>query len=236
MFDDSSAPVADDAHQAPAWVGELLRSLPQDDPPIPDDVASRLDAVLATLAATRAAASPLDTPRTLGTSATADSGVGGGATVVPIESATGRRRTNNKRSPLGWIGGLAAAALVVVGGTAIVHNLGQPDTSGPTASGIGLSPGTASITPRYVASGTSYTSKSLPAQVHTLLTRAGDPREWLAHHPSRHVRVNPAHSLKPGPDCKPSRWNRPSRREHQAHPGLPDGSGGLCERTAAGRG
>jgi hypothetical protein len=169
-----STPLGDETDQAPAWLGELLRSLPDDDPPIPHDVAARLDAVLATLAAGRAAGGLPGALRTGGTAAAGDGD--GGATVVPIESAAGPRRTNNqrKRSPLGWVGGLAAAALVVVGGTAIVHNMGANSTVGPsTAGGLVLPPGTASVTPKYVASGTGYTQKALPDQVRVLLTRAG---------------------------------------------------------------
>ena len=65
-----------DGPEAPAWVAELLAGLAADDPPIPEDVAARLDAVLATLgpadlqsadeAAPRALDDPADGQRAAG--------------------------------------------------------------------------------------------------------------------------------------------------------------------------
>lgn len=118
-----------------AFVSGLLGSLRRDDPPMPDDVLRRLDAVLAEERRT-------GTPAlvALPGGGSDDAGSGGGATVLPdnvsvLPTAAARRGPTSRSFRV--LGGLAAAAVLVVGGSVVIRGGGgigsSSDSSGGTA-------------------------------------------------------------------------------------------------------
>jgi hypothetical protein len=155
-----------------ADVRALLAFLRDEPMEMPADVAARLDAVIAeerrTSAAAAAAAMPLD-DRTE-TSATRLAPV----TVLPVAT----RRGPSMRA-FTVVGGIAAAALVVVGGLNLLGGLGS-STSRDSASTAGAASSAPSAAPsdgvaaegsggtRLTASGATYTAKTLSAQAATL--------------------------------------------------------------------
>lgn len=168
-----------DGPEAPAWVAELLAGLPADDPQIPDDVASRLDAVLATLAA-----SPGPAPAAGGDAAGAAPGAGddadpatGPATVVPIGASGGSRHRGGRPNP--WahrllLGGVAAAAVVVLGGLGFVAVQRGSTTHPSDGIVVADSAGSPAQPPAaYVSSGLAYTSANLVPTARELLVATG---------------------------------------------------------------
>lgn len=178
---DPDAPYA--GPEAPAWVAELLAGLPADDPPIPEDVAVRLDAVLAQLAE-----STTTDPGTSGTGHATPypDGVAdatGTSNVVALSSATARHSARANPWPHRLLlGGVAAVAVVALGGlsTLAVLRGSSPSADGQVAAASGA--GASAPDTRYVASGASYTSANLAATTGALLRADG---QAVAPGPSR---------------------------------------------------
>lgn len=153
-----------------AFVSGLLGSLRRDDPPMPDDVIRRLDAVLAEERRTGAPVLGVipgggegdDAPRSLPDN----------VTVLPTPA---ERRGPSMKS-FRVLGGLAAAAVVVVGGVTILNNNGGQGSGGAAA------PALASIQD----SGTAYSANTFPDQALRLADQAdakGAPQEGGAESP-----------------------------------------------------
>lgn len=168
--------IADQLPPAPPWLAELLASLPADDPPIPEHVAARLDAALAVLTPGR----PVTTPG-------AGSGSGSAredstttdttATVVPLAAGSRHRDRAGGRSRLGHrllLGGVAAAAVVVLGGLGTVAVLrGEQPAGGPATTAGNSSVGPASTAPTaYLASAQDFTPANLATGARALLAHA----------------------------------------------------------------
>lgn len=167
---DTEGPEATDEQDV--FVRGLLASLRADDPAIPDHVAARLDAVLAE--ERRTAPVPLGTARAL-TDAEDASGTGSAtdldsfAPVTVLPTRSGGPSTRSFRVVLG----LAAAAVVVVGGSALaLQNLGSNGTSTSAGSLAAELDDSGRTVAR--SSGTAYTSTSLAAQAGALVLAARD--------------------------------------------------------------
>lgn len=158
--------------EAPDWVRELLAGLPTDDPTIPDDVASRLEATLRELAAPAreqllaGSGTPLADPAEEARPAAA-------ANVVPLAGASRHASRANPWPHRLLLGGVAAAAVILFGGlgTLVVLRGGTPSAAdanvaagAPADAGSAPAPAT-----RFVASGASYTAENLAATTDTLL-------------------------------------------------------------------
>jgi len=144
-----------------AFVSGLLGSLRRDDPPMPDDVIRRLDAVLAEERRTGAPVLGV-IPGDGGADADeTPSSLPGNVTVLPTAA---ERRGPSMRS-FRVLGGLAAAAVVVVGGATVINNggLGGSSTSGG-------SPVAASITD----TGTAYSANTFADQATRLADQADE--------------------------------------------------------------
>ena len=157
---DTPGPEATPAQEA--FVTGLLASLRADDPPMPDDVIRRLDGVLAQERLTRPPG-PLVGPTT-GTSdaeGAAPAPLPDNVTVLPTGAA--RRSSPTTR----WLGGLAAAAVLVLGGVVVTQSgllggAGNGSTSADTAAPVAAMRST----------GTAYSAASLEPQVQTLVASA----------------------------------------------------------------
>jgi hypothetical protein len=163
---------------APAWVSELLAGLPADDPPIPDDVASRLDATLRELAASPPGATPEDRAGSAGSASDPGDEAGrprpDATNVVPLAAASRHAARTNPWPHRLLLGGVAAAAVIVFGGLGTVAVLrgSGPSTSGgelaTAAQGDSAASAPAAQT-RFVASGAAYTADNLAATTDALL-------------------------------------------------------------------
>lgn len=159
--------------EAPAWVGELLASLRADDPPLPDDVAERIDRALAVL-------TPADVVPATGPAGTdaATSTDHAGATVIPLAA---RDRTAGSPNPWGHrllIGGVAAAAALVLGGlgtVAVVRNSGGAPAVGQGVSADSNEVGAAAGKTRYVSSDLDYTAATLDTTAQAVLAASTTP-------------------------------------------------------------
>lgn len=149
-----------------AFVSGLLGSLRRDDPPMPDDVIRRLDAVLAEERRTGAPVLGVIPGGADATGAEAPASLPGNVSVLPTAA---ERRGPSMRS-FRVLGGLAAAAVVVVGGATVISNggLGGSGTSGGAASGG--SPVAASITD----TGTAYSANTFADQAVRLADQADE--------------------------------------------------------------
>ena len=136
---DSEGPEA--TAEQEAFVSGLLGSLRRDDPPMPDDVLRRLDAVLAE---GRRRGAPALVALPGGGSDDSDLGAGSAPASLPenvsvLPTASGRRGPTSRSFRI--LGGLAAAAVVVVGGSVVINNgsLGSSsDTSGGATAALAV--------------------------------------------------------------------------------------------------
>jgi hypothetical protein len=138
---DSEGPEA--TAEQEAFVSGLLGSLRRDDPPMPNDVLRRLDAVLAE---ERRTGAPVLVALPGGGSDADDAGLGAGSAPaslpdnVSVLPTAAERRGPTSRS-FRILGGLAAAAVVVVGGSVVINNgsLGSSsDTSGGATAALAV--------------------------------------------------------------------------------------------------
>ena len=139
-----------------AFARGLLAGLRADDPPMPDHVVARVDAVLAQERRPSAAVP-------LGTGAAPqdaeDEPGGAPVTVLPTQ-----RRPDRSTRALQWLVGAAAAVLVVGGVGAVVSGTLGGSSSDSAATLAGADAGTV------VASGTAYDQDNLAGQVRSLLS------------------------------------------------------------------
>jgi hypothetical protein len=153
-----------------AYVTALLSSLRADDPPMPEYVVARLDAVLAQERLTSAAAP--GRPAAALESAP-DQVPLASVTVLPTASELPSQRRSPLARGVRILGGLAAAVVLVVGGNAVITgNLGGSSSS--TSAG-GAPAGVGDASTSMVAlqdSGTAYTKASLSSQATALAARA----------------------------------------------------------------
>ncbi len=168
--------------EAPAWVAEALASLRADDPPLPDDVAERIDRALAVLGPADvlpAGAGTWDAAATSSSVAAEDDDQDrASATVVPIAA-----RDRRAGSPGPWghrllLGGVAAAAALVLGGlgtVAVVRNSGSSSTDSPGVSAEADGVGAGHERTRYVASNQDYTSATLDTTAQAVLAASTTP-------------------------------------------------------------
>jgi len=166
-----------------AAVASLLGLLRRDDIAMPDDVVRRLDAVLAEerrrasarartgLAAVASLGDDSDevSARSSASEGTASSGL---ATVLPIGGAPSRR--SRDLGWLTWLGG-AAAAVVVVGGGVAVFGHGVPSSVTTASSGVSAEAATgrsaaATESTAIRATNTRYSATTLTTQVGALLS------------------------------------------------------------------
>ena len=155
---DSEGPEA--SAEQEAFVSGLLGSLRRDDPPMPDDVIRRLSGVLAeerregapVLGVIAGGGSDPDSPATLPDN------------VSVLPTAAERRGPSSRSFRL--LGGLAAAAVLVVGAATV---LGGGLGGGVGTDTAGGAPEAASIVQD---SGTAYSADSLPDQAQSLVARA----------------------------------------------------------------
>ncbi|MFC6239572.1 hypothetical protein ACFQGU_17005, partial [Longivirga aurantiaca] len=164
---DSDGPEA--TAEQEAFVSGLLGSLRRDDPPMPDDVIRRLDAVLAE---ERRTGAPLLGVIAGGAGEEATDGQSAPASLpdnVSVLPTAAERRGPSSRS-FRLLGGLAAAAVLVVGGATVLNGgiLGGSSGSSDSSGGAG-SPALASIVQD---SGTAYSQESLPTQAEGLVAKA----------------------------------------------------------------
>lgn len=148
-----------------AFVAGLLGPLRRDDPPIPDDVLRRLDAVLAEERRTGARALA-----TLpgGADDDAEPGAGSAPGSLPdnisvLRTAAERRGPTSRSFRI--LGGLAAAAVVVVGGSVALNN-GSLGSSSDSTSG-----GAVEAASLVQDSNTAYSSSALGDQLQPLLAK-----------------------------------------------------------------
>ncbi|MGE0819240.1 MAG: hypothetical protein AB7O74_11270 [Candidatus Nanopelagicales bacterium] len=159
---DSEGPEATPEQEA--FVSGLLGSLRRDDPPMPDDVIRRLDAVLAE---ERRTGSPV--LRVIPGGGSDPDGVPASLPDnVSVLPTAAQRRGPSMRS-FRVLGGLAAAAVVVVGGATILTNANR-GTAGSEAAGGG-SPVAASIVRD---SGTAYSANTFADQATRLADQADE--------------------------------------------------------------
>lgn len=171
---DSEGPAA--TAEQEAFVSGLLGSLRRDDPPMPDDVLRRLDAVLAE---ERRRGAPALVALPGGGSDDSDLGAGSAPASLPenvsvLPTASGRRGPTSRSFRI--LGGLAAAAVVVVGGSVVINNgsLGSSsDTSGGATAALAV----------VQDSNTAYSSKGFSDQAKARPQGAlgrGRGRRWIA--------------------------------------------------------
>lgn len=149
-------------------IRELLRG--QADPgPMPDDVAARLDAALAAAAREREPAGGTDVD------------LGHPATVLPLGPARERRAARLSpaaRRAAKAVVGVAAAALIAVGGYAALHQSSPSATASKGSADSAAAPAAGALTPndaravRAQATGTAYTKANIAAKVSGLLRTA----------------------------------------------------------------
>ena len=159
-----------------AFVSGLLGSLRRDDPPMPDDVIRRLDAVLAEERRTGAPVLGV-IPGGGGDAEGTPASLPDNVSVLPTAA---ERRGPSMRS-FRVLGGIAAAAVLVVGGATILNNTNR-GTAGSESAGGG-SPVAASITD----TGTAYSANTFADQATRLADQAdekGAPPESPASAPS----------------------------------------------------
>lgn len=158
---------------APPWLTELLASLPDDDPAIPEHVAARLDAALSVLTPpVRTTAAPTTSaPPTLAEAEGSESH----ATVLPLTAGTRHRAGSGSRfGHRLLLGGVAAAAVVVLGGLSTVAILRGGSSSGSTpATASGAGPATAPVATTYVATSENITAATLATGARALLAQTG---------------------------------------------------------------
>ena len=161
-----------------AYVRALLGSLRDDDLPMPEDVWTRLQAVIAEERRSQGPRHLAGTPTALGDDADP---VSAQSTIVPVADLASRR---TRRMPLGWMVGAAAAVVVVLlGGGVVVGTMGGGSSSGgasnassaPEVAGVSNLVGTA-VTSE-TRSGTAYTRGSLATQVTTSLAAASSAKD-----------------------------------------------------------
>ncbi len=169
-LDDTPGP--DATPEQEAFVAGLLASLGPDDIPMPDDVAARLDAVLAQERRTSAAGAA-SAAASLSDAGTDLPGV---APLAPVTVLPTQRRGPSLRA-FQWVGGLAAAALVVVGGAAVLNGAGltsgDSSTSGSAASApeVAAQDSLTRDTAKVLAdTGTAYTTAGLATQAAALVS------------------------------------------------------------------
>ncbi len=148
-----------------AFVSGLLGSLRRDDPPIPDDVLRRLDAVLAEERRTGARAL-VALPG--GSDDAAEPGAGSAPATLPdnvsvLPTAAERRGPTSRSFRI--LGGLAAAAVVVVGGSVVLNN-GSSGSSSDSAGG-----GDVEVAALVQDTNTAYSSSALGEQLQPLLRK-----------------------------------------------------------------
>ncbi len=154
-----------------AFVTSLLASLRDDDPPMPDHVAARLDAVLAeerrTTTFPLVAAADVDSDGLLDS---ADPAVATpAATVLPL--APSRDRARGRTRAFQVLGGVAAAVAAVVLVPTILHGTSSSQSTSASVASSGT--GELRAAPATVQdSGTAYTRSALSAQATALLSRA----------------------------------------------------------------
>ena len=161
-----------------AYVRALLGSLRDDDLPMPEDVWTRLQAVIAEERRSQGPRHLAGTPTALGDDADP---VSAQSTIVPVADLASRR---TRRMPLGWMVGAAAAVVVVLlGGGVVVGTMGGGSSSGgasnassaPEVAGVSNLVGTA-VTSE-TRSGTAYTRGSLATQVTTSLAAMSSAKD-----------------------------------------------------------
>ncbi len=166
-FADTPGPEA--TPEQDADVRALLSFLRDEPLEMPSDVRARLDAVIAEERRTAAVAVAGAAAAAPGADAS-DVGVGHVAPVTVLPTA--RRGPSTRAFRI--VGGLAAAALVVLGGVTVLHGIGGSSSSSSGAaasSAAGGAADTATAT-RLTASGTSYTRASLATQAAGLVAAA----------------------------------------------------------------
>ena len=180
---DLDTPGPDATPEQDAAVTSLMGLLRGADIAMPDDVVRRLDAVLAEerrLASARAATG-LAAVAALGddsdevsarSSASEGSASAGLATVLPIDGARSRRPRD--LGWLTWLGGAAAAVIVIGGGVAVLGH-GVPSsvtTASSSVSAEAAAGGSAAATESTAirATNTRYSATTLPTQVSALLS------------------------------------------------------------------
>jgi hypothetical protein len=159
---DSEGPEA--TAEQEAFVSGLLGSLRRDDPPMPDDVLRRLDAVLAEERRTGAPALVALPGGGSDDSDGADRGSGSAPASLPdnvsvLPTAAERRGPTSRSFRI--LGGLAAAAVLVVGGSIVINNgsLGSSsDSSGGATAALAV----------VQDSNTAYSSKGFSDQAEAL--------------------------------------------------------------------
>jgi hypothetical protein len=171
--DDAGTPGPEATPDDDVFVRGLLASLRDDDPPMPDDVVRRLDAVLAeerrSAPSAVAAAAGLSAVPDLPDDAAheAPAALPGNVTVLPTGEA--RRRGPSTKS-FRWIGGIAAAGAAVVGLSVISGGLGGLGGGGTTSdTAAGGSPYQNSL---IQDSNTAYSSSQIEQQAETLVEKA----------------------------------------------------------------
>ncbi len=172
--DDAGTPGPEATPDDDVFVRGLLASLRDDDPPMPDDVVRRLDAVLAeerrsapsaAVAAAGGLSAVPDLPDDAGPEAPA--ALPGNVTVLPTGEA--RRRGPSTKS-FRWIGGIAAAGAAVVGLSVISGGLGGLGGGGASSdTAAGGSPYQNSL---IQDSNTAYSSSQIEQQAETLVEKA----------------------------------------------------------------
>jgi hypothetical protein len=156
---DSEGPEA--TAEQEAFVSGLLGSLRRDDPPMPDDVLRRLDAVLAE---ERRTGAPALVALPGGGSDNSELGPGSAPAPLPanvsvLPTAAERRGPTSRSFRI--LGGLAAAAVVVVGGSVVLNNNG-------VGGGVGSSSGADQALAVVQDSNTAYSSKGFSDQAEEL--------------------------------------------------------------------
>jgi hypothetical protein len=167
---------------APLWVSELLASLPGDDPAIPEHVAARLDAALSVLTPAARTSAAATTPTTTPTRAPSPTPVEAQqaephATVLPLDAGSRRRVGTASPSRFGHrllLGGVAAAAVVILGGLSTIAILRAGSSPGSTpAIATGPSVITSPVATTYLASSNNFTAATLATGARSLLAQSG---------------------------------------------------------------
>jgi hypothetical protein len=173
---DSEGPEA--TAEQEAFVSGLLGSLRRDDPPLPDDVLRRLDAVLAEERRTGAPA--LVALPGGSDDESDDSGRGAGSAPVSLPDnvsvlpTAAERRGPTSRS-FRVLGGLAAAAVLVVGGSVVINNGslgGSSDSSGGATAALAV---VQDSNTAYSSKGFSDQAKELARKVPSAESDGGSP-------------------------------------------------------------
>jgi hypothetical protein len=158
-------PGPDATPEQEAFVTALLGGLRADDPPMPEHVVARLDAVLAEERRTYAAGTTGAGTAPLADRADEGSTGAGSAepAVAPVTVLPQRRRPERSTTAVQWLVGAAAAVLVVGGVGAVVRGTFGGSSADLAASSAG------GPTTSLLATGTAYDEVNLATQVRSLV-------------------------------------------------------------------